>query len=32
MSMEAGLPALAQIFLLGMRHGLAPDHLARAWV
>ena len=28
MSMEAGLPALALIFLLGMRHGLEPDHLA----
>ena len=28
MSVEAGLPALALIFLLGMRHGLEPDHLA----
>jgi len=27
-SVEAGLPALALIFLLGMRHGLEPDHLA----
>ena len=32
MSVEAGVPALAQIFLLGMRHGLEPDHLALAWV
>ena len=30
MSVEAALPALALIFLLGMRHGLEPDHLARA--
>ena len=28
MSVEAGLPALALIVLLGMRHGLEPDHLA----
>ncbi|PLY45781.1 nickel permease [Janthinobacterium sp. ROICE36] len=28
MSADAGLPALALIFLLGMRHGLEPDHLA----
>ncbi len=28
MSVEAGLPALALLFLLGMRHGLEPDHLA----
>jgi high-affinity nickel-transport protein len=28
MNVEAGLPALALIFLLGMRHGLEPDHLA----
>lgn len=28
MSVDAGLPALALIFLLGMRHGLEPDHLA----
>ena len=28
MSVEAGLPALALIFLLGVRHGLEPDHLA----
>ncbi|MBB5371394.1 MULTISPECIES: hypothetical protein [unclassified Janthinobacterium] len=28
MSVEAGLPALALIFILGMRHGLEPDHLA----
>ncbi|OEZ72966.1 high-affinity nickel transport protein [Janthinobacterium sp. HH103] len=28
MSVGAGLPALALIFLLGMRHGLEPDHLA----
>ena len=28
MSVDAGLPALALIFLLGMRQGLEPDHLA----
>ena len=29
MSVEAALPALALIFLLGMRHGLEPGHPAR---
>jgi len=28
MSVEADLPAVALILLLGMRHGLEPDHLA----